>query len=142
MPNMTCSDIRERLQDAHDRGAAMDEGCADHLSACEACRVFQEFLTTYPERLRRELDTLADGSVFSAARTAEPGRVGKRRRRIGYSLSGLAAAVVIGLGILFAVFTVERVRTDRYVREENSRFVDDLFNDSVFDGTAYFTVSE
>jgi anti-sigma factor RsiW len=143
MSKITCSEARERLQDAFDRGAPLDGVCAAHLESCGPCRAFGEFLTAYPDRLRGELERrTAEGGPTAVTRAAALGRARKKRRRIAYSLSGLAAAAVLSLGIMIAVSAVQRLQTDRYVREENSRFVDNLLNDSSFDGIAYFTAGE
>ncbi len=143
MTNANCSEIREMLQEAHDRGAEPDAACLAHLDGCTECRAFSEYLSSFPARLANALDERVSRRNRPAFAAISAGaRSLKRRRRIAYSLSGLAAGVIVGLGTMLAVSTFQRVQVERIVREENSRFVDDLFNDSAFEGIEYLTVSQ
>jgi predicted anti-sigma-YlaC factor YlaD len=143
MAILTCREIRNGLQEARDRGLAPPAEYEEHLASCAECRAFQKFLSSYADRLGRELEArTAAPAGPDGKRVAASSRARTARRRLVYALSGLAAAVVIGLGGLLAASLIDRERTEEYVREENSQFVDDLFSEPVLEGIEYLTVSE
>jgi predicted anti-sigma-YlaC factor YlaD len=143
MSDMNCQEIRRRLQESQDRGMKAEADCLEHLSVCADCRAFYRFIESLGRRLRGALDertaapSTPDGKKINALY-----RTRKRRRRIAYSLSGLAAAVILSIGGLLAVNLVQQEQTRSYVREENSQFVDDLFSEPLFEGIEYLSVSE
>jgi len=142
MKNLDCGETKNRLQDAVDRGAMLDAESAGHLAGCSDCRAFQTFLSTCPARLEQALAAHINDAAPDGRRILSLRRERSKKRRIVYSLSGLAAAVILFVGGLSIASLMEREKTARFVSEENSYFVDDLFSQPVFDGIEYITVSQ
>jgi predicted anti-sigma-YlaC factor YlaD len=137
-----CRETRTGLQSAFDRGTLPDAATQAHLRGCDECRAFARFLSLLNRQLPAALDAhIASWPKPDAARIGEASLKRKTRRRIAYSFSGLAAAIVLSLAGIFSGLFISHEQTVSFVREENSQFVDELVNRPVFEGIEYITVS-
>jgi len=148
-----CRDVRERLQDFHDRGAAPQGSTALHLATCEKCAAFQAFLARLGAEAREAIEAPLAGlpapDAASARRRAEMLRQSEgpspRSTRRGWHaavhrlpLLAAAAALVIAIGVGGGILAYGGYRQRIALVTCVSDFVDDLFVSQPLEGAEYW----
>jgi predicted anti-sigma-YlaC factor YlaD len=146
-----CREAKEHLQDLMDNGHAANPLLEDHLSGCESCRRFREFLRGLAAEVTDAIDAAAadmptpDISAILRRGDAAQERVVVFARRARFAIGSIAAVLVACAGIGAGVLSYG-ARPDRAVVAANvESFVEDMFAESLFAGTelsALDTVSD
>lgn len=143
MRSVKCRAVREEVQTAHDQERPPGSIVKQHVVECRECREFASFITTLGEKLSNTLES--DRALTPALDPLTVIRVASVRRRhrfLARTLSGLAAALILGVGGMIGGNLVRESSIKQAVSEETQYFVDDLFSQPLFDGIEYLSARE
>ena len=135
---LSCRTIRKMYLDSCDGEIKIAPAAEAHAANCRSCLRFRDFLAGYRDELVRGFAQVVNTQPDSRAIIVS-GALDYRRKkqRMTYALTGIAAALAITAGSFMTAAITSREQEQELVRQETGYFVDDLFATPLFDGIEY-----
>lgn len=141
---LKCLHIQEVLQEKFDESLELPVLVQEHIKGCPECRKYYQTLTSLGESLTHDIDeklkTIPTPDFRKICRK-------KNKRLFVPVTAGIAAVIVLGLGIFFSTFILRNKKGTDYIASDVEVFVAGIFSrpllyDDVSGQTELFSASD
>jgi hypothetical protein len=138
-----CQQIQYSIQELHDLGKSYTPKVLSHLKDCKECTSFKVAIETLEQGLTEyaQADTASQFQYDVNLIAKEANKREQRKSKI-FAITGMAAALIIGVSTLLTTFIAEENSRQAVIVAETHTFVDTLFEEPLLEDLEYSLSSE